>query len=73
MLTNNSKTGSEPQVRKVHKTLVPGTPEFNMKKEFIKSEITGKVRRYFGKPISKAIDIEVYRATALTIRSWKNG
>lgn len=68
MLTNNSKTGSEPQVRKVHKTLVPGTPEFNMKKEFIKSEITGKVRRYFGKPISKAIDIEVYRATALTIR-----
>lgn len=56
------------QFKQHHKTLKPGTAEFNKKKDFIKSEITGKVKRYFGKPMSKAIDIEVYRATALTIR-----
>lgn len=51
-----------------HKSLKPGTVEFDKKKEFIKSEITGKVKRYFGKPLTKAVDFEIYRAAALTIR-----
>ena len=51
-----------------HKSLKPGTAEFDKKKEFIKSEITGKVKRYFGKSLAKAVDLEIYRAAALTIR-----
>ncbi len=53
---------------KNHKILKPGTSEFDKKKEFIKSEISGKVKRYFGKTVERASDMEVYRATALTIR-----
>ena len=37
-----------------------------MKKDFIKDEITGKVKRYFGKTIAKAGDMEVYRAAAVS-------
>ncbi len=52
----------------VHTQLKPGTQAFEKKKKFIKSEITGKVKRYYGKTIEKAAKLEVYRATALTIR-----
>lgn len=48
--------------------LVKGTPEYDAKKEFIKAEITGKVRRYFAKQIANANKMEIYRALSLTIR-----
>lgn len=54
--------------RKNHTTLKPGTAAFEKKKKFIMSEIVGKVKRYYGKPIERAAKLEVYRATALTIR-----
>lgn len=72
MANNTSKAETQDKTAKnvaeYHRQLKPGTPEFDMKKDFIKDEITGKVKRYFGKTIAKAGDMEVYRAAALTIR-----
>lgn len=42
--------------------------EYNRKKAFVKDEITGKVRRYFGKTVEKATVREIYQAVAFTIR-----
>ncbi len=73
MANNTSKAETQDKTAKkmllsIIGQLKPGTPEFDMKKDFIKDEITGKVKRYFGKTIAKAGDMEVYRAAALTIR-----
>lgn len=42
--------------------------EYKNRKEFIKNEITGKVRRYFGKTVETATNAEIYNAVAFTIR-----
>ncbi len=42
--------------------------EYKKKKEFIKSEIVGKIRRYFGKTVESATKREIYNAVAFTIR-----
>lgn len=58
MANNTSKAETQDKTAKnvaeYHRQLKPGTPEFDMKKDFIKDEITGKVKRYFGKTIAKA-------------------
>lgn len=41
---------------------------YKEKKEFVKSEIVGKLRRYFGKTVEQATLREVYTAVAMTIR-----
>ena len=38
------------------------------KKEFIKDEIVGKVKRYFGKTVEQASQREIYTAVSMTIR-----
>ncbi len=38
------------------------------KKAFIKDEITGKIKRYFGKTVDKATLHEIYTAVSMTIR-----
>ena len=42
--------------------------EYNKRKEFIKDEISGKVRRYFGKTVEEASKREIYTAVSFTIR-----
>ena len=42
--------------------------EYNKRKEFIKNEITGKIRRYFGKTVDQASLKEIYNAVSFTIR-----
>ena len=42
--------------------------EYNKHKEFIKDEISGKVRRYFGKTVEEASKREIYTAVSFTIR-----
>lgn len=42
--------------------------EYNKRKDFIKNEISGKIRRYFGKTVDKATKREIYTAVAFTIR-----
>lgn len=42
--------------------------EYNKRKDFIKNEISGKIRRYFGKTVEKATKREIYTAVAFTIR-----
>ncbi len=42
--------------------------EYKNRKEFIKNEISGKVRRYFGKTVEAATSAEIYNAVAFTIR-----
>ncbi len=42
--------------------------EFNTKKEQIKSNITGKLRRYYAKTVEKATPEQIYKACALTVR-----
>ena len=42
--------------------------EFNAKKEQIKSNITGKLRRYYAKTVEKATPEQIYKACALTVR-----
>lgn len=42
--------------------------EYNKRKEFIKNEIIGKIRRYFGKTVEQASDKEIYTAVSFTIR-----
>lgn len=41
---------------------------YNQKKSFVKDEITGKIKRYFGKTVEKATLHEIYTAVAMTIR-----
>ena len=48
--------------------LAVGSPAYQDEVEKIKNEITGKVRRYFGKPVEKATKNEIYRAVSLSIR-----
>ena len=48
--------------------LKPGSFEYKRKKEFIKSEISGKIRRYFAKSVDKATPQEIYKAVSFTIR-----
>ena len=42
--------------------------EYNARKEFIKNEVSGKVRRYFGKTVENATKREIYTAVSFTIR-----
>ena len=42
--------------------------EYNKRKEFIKDEITGKIKRYFGKTVEAASQREIYSAVSMTIR-----
>lgn len=42
--------------------------EYTQKKAFIKDEITGKIKRYFGKTVEKATLHEIYTAVSYTIR-----
>lgn len=42
--------------------------EYKKRKEFIKSEIAGKIRRYFGKTVEQANLKEIYNAVSFTIR-----
>ncbi len=42
--------------------------EYRKEVEKVKSDIAGKVRRYFAKPVEKASKIEIYKAVSLTIR-----
>ncbi len=41
---------------------------YNQKKAFVKDEITGKIKRYFGKTVEKATLHEIYTAVSMTIR-----
>ena len=41
---------------------------YKEKKAFVKDEITGKVKRYFGKTVEKATLHEIYTAVSMTIR-----
>ncbi len=41
---------------------------YNQKKSFVKDEITGKIKRYFGKTVEKATLHEIYTAVSMTIR-----
>ena len=50
------------------KPLVKGSPEYRKAVEFVKTEVSGKVRRYFGKPVEKATQNEIYQAVAIAIR-----
>ncbi len=43
-------------------------PDFNEKKARIKSNITGKLRRYYAKTISSATAEQIYKACAFTVR-----
>ena len=42
--------------------------EFNIQKEQIKSEIKGKLRRYYAKTIETATPAQIYKACAFTVR-----
>ncbi len=42
--------------------------DYKKKKDFIKSEICGKIRRYFGKTVEQATAREIYNAVSFTIR-----
>ncbi len=41
---------------------------YKEKKAFVKDEITGKIKRYFGKTVEKATLHEIYTAVSMTIR-----
>lgn len=41
---------------------------YDAKKKFIKDEIVGKIKRYFGKTIDQATQREIYTAVSMTIR-----
>lgn len=45
-----------------------GSSEYNKRKEFIKDEISGKIKRYFGKTAQQANIREIYTAVSMTIR-----
>ncbi len=42
--------------------------EYKNKKEFIKNEIIGKIRRYYGKTVEQATKKEIYNAVSFAIR-----
>ena len=42
--------------------------EFNQKKEQIKSNISGKLRRYYARSVEKATPEQIYKACAFTVR-----
>ena len=67
-LLGGKKMSENKSTKPVTHKLVKGTPEYDAKKEFIKAEITGKLRRYFAKQIANANKMEIYRALSLTIR-----
>lgn len=50
------------------KNALSKSSEYNKRKDFIKNEISGKIRRYFGKTVEKATKREIYTAVAFTIR-----
>ncbi len=50
------------------KKTTSNSSEYKKRKEFIKNEITGKVRRYFGKTVEQATTKEIYNAVSFTIR-----
>lgn len=50
------------------KSLSKDSAAYKEKKEFIKEEISGKVKRYFGKTVEKATQREIYTAVSMTIR-----
>ena len=56
------------KTQKEVKTVKVNPSEYNDRKEFIKSEISGKIRRYFGKTVEQATKKEIYNAVSFTIR-----
>ena len=56
------------KTQKEIKTVKVSPSEYKERKEFIKSEISGKIRRYFGKTVEKATKNEIYTAVAFAIR-----
>ena len=50
------------------KKLSKNSAEYKKRKEFIKSEVSGKIRRYFGKTVEEATAKEIYNAVSYTIR-----
>ena len=42
--------------------------EFNANKQRIKSEISGKLRRYYAKTVETATPAQIYKACAFTVR-----
>ena len=50
------------------KQSIANSSEYKKRKEFIKNEISGKVRRYFGKTVEQATAREIYNAISFTIR-----
>lgn len=50
------------------KQSIANSSEYKKRKEFIKSEISGKIRRYFGKTVEQATAKEIYNAISFTIR-----
>ena len=50
------------------KKMNKNSSSYKEKKAFIKAEITGKVKRYFGKTVEQASQREIYTAVSMTIR-----
>ncbi len=50
------------------KQSIANPSEYKKRKEFIKNEISGKIRRYFGKTVEQATAKEIYNAISFTIR-----
>ena len=50
------------------KQAIANSSEYKKRKEFIKNEISGKIRRYFGKTVEQATAKEIYNAISFTIR-----
>ncbi len=50
------------------KKIASNSSEYEKRKEFIKNEIVGKVRRCFGKTVEQATTKEIYNAVSFTIR-----
>nr|QGT51025.1 alpha-1,4 glucan phosphorylase [uncultured Firmicutes bacterium] len=48
--------------------LKKGSAEFEKQKEYIKDEISGKLKRYFGKTTENATPSEIYKACASAVR-----
>ncbi len=42
--------------------------DYETRKNYIKEEISGKIKRYFGKTVEKATQREIYNAVSMTIR-----
>lgn len=50
------------------KQSIANSSDYKKRKEFIKNEISGKIRRYFGKTVEQATAREIYNAISFTIR-----